>query len=58
MEMHLKLAGFIEKKEQSNNPSKMDVSQPDVVAPEFNSTSSKIPENIKLPPIAIKLNIS
>jgi hypothetical protein len=58
MEMHLKLAGFIEKKEQSNNPSKMDVSQPDAVAPEFNSTSSKIPENIKLPPIGIKLNIS
>ena len=56
MEMHLRLAGFIEKKEQSNNATKMDVSQVDV-APEFNSTSKK-PENVKLPPITIKLNIS
>jgi hypothetical protein len=56
MEMHLRLAGFIERKEQSNNATKMDVSQVDV-GPEFNSTSKK-PENVKLPPITIKLNIS
>ena len=60
MEMHLKLAGFIERKEQwkgeSSNATKMDVSQPDVV-PEFNSASNK-PENVNLPPITIKLNTS
>lgn len=67
MEIHLKLAGFIEVKEEAKldltnvvtqTNSKMDVSQPKVL--EFNSTQKK-PENATssfLPPIKIKLNNS
>ena len=71
MEMHLRLAGFIDQKEEakaavdlsnaaiSNTNTKMDVSQPKV--PEFNSIQKKPTENAAssfLPPIKIKLNSS